>query len=76
MTKPEKEVLKPGTRVEVFWAKKDTKNSTEGFFRGEIRRLERGKIIVQYDDDPEGSIEEEEDFGGAKWRILDEDDEP
>jgi len=64
----------PGMRIEVFWTKEQTKNGKEGFYKGVVNRVENGKVIVQYDNDPEGSIEEEEDFGGNKWRELDDED--
>jgi len=71
--KPPRKYLKQGTRIEVFWSKEDTQNETEGFFRGVVRRYEKDKIIILYDD-AEESVAEDEDFGGNKWRILDDED--
>jgi len=65
-----------GMRVEVFWTKKDTKNGTEGYYKGLVKRHDRKnkKVIVQYDNDEDGSVEEDEDFGGNKWwELVDED---
>jgi len=39
----------------------------------EWRRYEKDKIIILYDD-AEESVAEDEDFGGNKWRILDDED--